>query len=45
MAVYDGSPYTRLALQMIALTFVRTSELIEAPWEEFDLGAPDTTQW
>jgi integrase len=41
MAVYDGSPYTRLALQMIALTFVRTSELIEAPWEEFDLGAAE----
>jgi integrase len=37
MAVYDGSPYTRAALQLIALTFVRTSELIEAPWDEFDL--------
>jgi len=41
MAVYDGTPYTRLALQMIALTFVRTSELIEARWEEFDLPAAE----
>lgn len=41
MAVYDGSPYTRLALQLIALTFVRTSELIEAPWDEFDLAAAE----
>src|SRR5262249_2202110 len=28
MAVYVGSPHTRGALQLIALTFVRTSELI-----------------
>lgn len=41
MAVYDGSPYTRAALQLIALTFVRTSELIEAPWDEFDLDAAE----
>lgn len=42
MAVYNGSPHTRLALQLIALTFVRTSELIEAPWDEFDL---DKAEW
>jgi integrase len=42
MAVYDGSPYTRAALQLIALTFVRTSELVEAPWDEFDFG---TAEW
>lgn len=41
MVVYQGSPYTRLALQVIALTFVRTSELIEAPWTEFDLDAAE----
>ena len=41
MAVYDGSPYTRFALQLIALTFVRTSELIEATWDEFDLDAAE----
>jgi integrase len=37
MAVYPGGPLTRCALQLIALTFVRTTELIEARWEEFDL--------
>jgi integrase len=35
---YDGQPLTRLALQLIALTFVRTSELIEARWNEFDFN-------
>lgn len=37
--VYDGYPRTRLALQFITLTFVRTTELIEARWDEFDLKA------
>lgn len=37
MAVYQGRPYTRLAMELMALTFVRTSELIEATWSEFDL--------
>jgi integrase len=41
MQVYDGTPRTRLALQLIALTFVRTSELIEAVWSEFDLDAAE----
>lgn len=34
---YDGQPLTRLALQLMALTFVRTGELIGARWNEFDL--------
>ena len=34
---YVGSEYTRLALQLMSLTFVRTSELIEARWQEFDI--------
>lgn len=34
---YVGSEHTRLALQLMALTFVRTSELIGATWGEFDL--------
>ena len=42
MQVYDGTPHTRQALQLIALTFVRTSELIEARWSEFDL---DGAEW
>ncbi|MXS82139.1 phage integrase central domain-containing protein [Nitrosomonas oligotropha] len=34
---YDGQPLTRLAMQLIALTFVRTGELIGAQWDEIDL--------
>ena len=34
---YQGSPYTRLAMQLMLLTFVRTGELIGARWQEFDL--------
>lgn len=35
--VYQGTHVTHLAIRILALTFVRTSELIEAPWSEFDL--------
>lgn len=35
---YAGSPYTRLAMKLLVLTFVRTGELIAARWGEFDLG-------
>ena len=38
---YGGSVYTRLALQMMALTFVRTNELVGARWQEFDLDAAE----
>lgn len=31
-----GDRQPRLALQLLALTFVRTGELIGAKWEEFD---------
>jgi integrase len=37
--VYRGTPVTRLAMKLMALTFVRTSELIAAKWSEFDLEA------
>ncbi len=37
--VYKGTPVTRLAIKLIALTFVRTSELIGAKWSEFDIEA------
>lgn len=30
-------PQTRIAVEFLMLTFVRTSEMIEAKWEEFDL--------
>ncbi len=36
---YSGSNITRLAIKLMALTFVRTSELIGARWSEFDLEA------
>jgi integrase len=36
---YAGSEHTCLALQLMALTFVRTSELIGARWAEFDFKA------
>jgi integrase len=38
---YVGSPYTRFAMKLMALTFVRTGELIGARWEEFDLEAAE----
>lgn len=37
--VYQGKVITRLAMKLMALTFVRTSELIGARWSEFDLEA------
>ena len=39
---YDGQPLTKLVLQLMALTFVRTGELIGARWEEKEL---DKKQW
>ncbi len=39
---YQGTTYTRLAMKLMALTFVRTSELIGARWAEFDIEA---AQW
>jgi integrase len=36
---YDGNAITRHALQFMALSFVRTSELIKAEWSEFDILA------
>lgn len=36
---YVGTPTTRLAMKLMALTFVRTGELIGARWEEFDFEA------
>ena len=39
---YQGTPVTRMAMKLMALTFVRTSELIGARWEEFAL---DGQRW
>lgn len=38
---YQGTPTTRLAMVLMALTFVRTGELIGARWGEFDLEAAE----
>lgn len=40
MATYEsiGGKQTQLALQLMALTFLRTNELIGALWDEFDLN-------
>lgn len=40
--VYQGVQITRLAMKLMAFTFVRTGELIEAKWAEFDL---DNGRW
>lgn len=36
---YQGTPATRLAIKLLAFTFVRTGELIGACWSEFDFQA------
>jgi integrase len=36
---YHGNHITRFAIKLMALTFVRTTELIGAKWTEFDLEA------
>jgi len=40
--VYHGTHVTRLSIKLLALTFVRTSELIEAKWSEFDF---ESSRW
>lgn len=42
MKVYQGDHFTKAALQLLALTFVRTGELIGAKWEEIDF---DRQEW
>jgi len=37
---YQGELQTRFGLQLLALTFVRTAELIGATWDEFDPKEP-----
>ena len=42
---YDGDPRTRLALRLVALTFVRTSELRAARWSEFESLDGENALW
>ena len=39
---YNGGATTRFAMKLMTYTFVRTSELIETTWPEFDL---DNARW
>lgn len=41
IAGYQGDVVTRLALRFMALTFVRTTEMINAEWTEFDEKAAE----
>jgi integrase len=38
LETYDGHPQTKLALRLLLLTFVRTTELRAAEWNEIDWG-------
>ncbi len=38
---FGGDELTRLAMQLMTLTFLRTSELIQARWDEVDLKAKE----
>lgn len=42
LEAYDGEPLTKLALQLLILTFVRTTELRGARWEEVNF---DKAEW
>lgn len=42
LELYDGSLQTKLAIKLLILTFVRTTELRGARWEEFDF---DKKEW
>lgn len=42
LAVYEGDPTTRLALQLLILTAVRPGEVRGARWDEIDV---DAAQW
>ena len=44
ISAYDGSAQTRLAMRLLALTFVRTVELRGARWNEFELD-DETPCW
>src|SRR4029077_17964907 len=42
---YDGDPRTRLALRLIVLTFVRTTELRAGRWSEFENLDTENALW
>ena len=40
-SIFGGDELTRLAMQLMTLTFLRTSELIQGRWSEIDLKAKE----
>jgi integrase len=42
---YKGEPRTRLALRLVTLTFVRTTELRAARWDEFEDASGHPYDW
>lgn len=42
---YVGAPHTRLATKLMALTFVRTGELIGAKWDELEVMDGNEPVW
>jgi integrase len=42
---YEGEPRTRLALRLVTLTFVRTTELRAARWDEFEDASGHPYDW
>ena len=45
LKAYEGDPRTRLAIRMVVLTFVRTSELRAARWSEFENLDTENALW
>ena len=45
LSAYDGDARTRLALQLMVLTFVRTTELRAARWSEFENLGQSSALW
>ena len=45
LEAYDGDPRTRLALQLMVLTFARTTELRAAKWSEFENLDGEESLW
>ena len=41
LEAYDGEPQTKLALKLLLLTFVRTTELRAAEWQEINFDAAE----
>ena len=45
LEAYDGDPRTRLALRLVVLTFVRTTELRAGRWSEFENLDNENALW